>query len=304
MSSQKDSWYTARWYNTEIQKSLSVVNLDKAKSLLEEQHKFITSQISEEAEVVVQPPKKEEPVKEREEKEKAGANLAWVPWAKIKKDGLVSSTKYPKGYPEGAVIHFTAGGFRSKDNATGILQYGKSMGYGYMALDTDGTLHQWQDLRTSDSHAGVSSWVINGEKVDGVSSRLVGIEICNPGRLELYQGNYYAWFDLTKDKAGKIISARNPIKPKECRISTQNNDNILAGAYLPFTKEQESELIRLMLWLKQNNPSVFSFNNVVGHDEVSGPKGIGYWRKNDPGRALSMTMTEFRNKLIGLYGTA
>lgn len=310
----KEKLYTARWYNAEIAKVLRVLNIDKAMSLLAEQREVITDLIEDrdesvpstpvEVEFPKDPPKPVDTTnKERDEDFKTGANLAWVPWAK-RTGTLVSNTRYPKGYPEGAVVHFTAGSFRGKDNATGTMQYAKQEGFGFMCLDRDGTLLQWQDLRTSDNHAGESAWVIDGQRVSGVSSRLVGIEINNPGRLELYQGKYYAWFDLTKDKEGKIIRARNPIEPKDCRIITKNNDNILAGAYLPFTKKQEDELVRLLLWLKDNNPSVFSFNNVVGHDECAGPKGIGRWRKNDPGGALSMTMTEFRKHLIKLYGRA
>lgn len=82
---------------------------------------------------------------------------------------------------------------------------------------------------------------------------------------------------------------------------TQNKDNILAGAYLPYTKEQETALIEFLLWAKANNPTVFDFDYVLGHDEVAGPKGIGRWRKNDPGGALSMTMSEFRQLLKDEY---
>jgi len=53
--------------------------------------------------------------------------------------------------------------------------------------------------------------------------------------------------------------------------------------------------------MKRNNPDVFELKCVLGHDEVAGKKGIGYNRKNDPGAALSMTMTEFRNKLDEEY---
>jgi len=314
----KEKLYTLRWYNSEMTKATAILNIDRLNALIEQQYDLLTELLNEDTAVVTVPVKPIEttkpvpsvpiapiiPDKSRPSVGDKNAKLSWVPWAKIKKDGLKPSGKYPKGYPEGLVVHFTAGNYRAKDNATGILEYGNSMGFGYMALDTDGSLHQWQSLADWDSHAGVSAWVIDGTKVDGVSSRFVGVEICNPGRLEFHEGNYYAWFDITKDKSNKVISARNPIKPKDCRIFRENKDNILAGIYLPYTKEQEAELIRLCLWLKQNNPSVFSFNNVVGHDEVAGPKGIGYWRKNDPGGALSMTMSEFRKKLIDLYGEA
>jgi hypothetical protein len=45
---------------------------------------------------------------------------------------------------------------------------------------------------------------------------------------------------------------------------------------------------------KKNNPNIFNEDYILGHDEVAGPRGIGKSRKQDPGGALSMTMTELR----------
>jgi len=53
--------------------------------------------------------------------------------------------------------------------------------------------------------------------------------------------------------------------------------------------------------MKRNNPKVFKFKFVLGHDEVAGEKGIGYNRKNDPGASLSTTMTQFRKKIEDEY---
>lgn len=226
----------------------------------------------------------------------------WYPNAVILKD-VTKSAKgtYPKGYPEGLVVHFTAGQYKhgQKDAIDSI----KSSPYFYLAMGTDGKIVQANPLSQWGYHAGESAWEIDGKKVSGVSNRFVGLEICNPGRLELINGKYYTWFDVKKDpETKKIISLKNPIEPKDVRIAKKDDDNIQAGAYLPYTKEQENGLIQFCLWLKANNPDVFNFDCVVGHDEISGKKGIGYNRKNDPGAALSMTMTQLRNLLKQQYG--
>jgi hypothetical protein len=55
------------------------------------------------------------------------------------------------------------------------------------------------------------------------------------------------------------------------------------------------------MWLKNNNPKIFDFDKVLGHHEVSGRVGLGYWRKIDPGGSLSMPMREYREYLKKLY---
>ena len=102
----------------------------------------------------------------------------------------------------------------------------------------------------------------------------------------LTSGNSWkTWFGLT-------------IPASERRTIDSNTANQQEkGTYQKYTAAQEEALFRLLRWLKSNNPEVFSNDLVLGHDEVSGPKGIGHWRKNDPGGALSMTMDELRGKL-------
>lgn len=69
-----------------------------------------------------------------------------------------------------------------------------------------------------------------------------------------------------------------------------------AGYYHKFTEEQETALIKLLNWLKQQKPEIFKYDNVVGHDEVAyGNKKWG--RKSDPGGCLSMTMVQLRERL-------
>jgi hypothetical protein len=220
-----------------------------------------------------------------------GEKKLWYPEALIRTDiRRAAQGEYPKGYPYGAIVHFTAGQYsKGLENAITAIS---SSPYFFCSIGTDGKFVQANPLNQWGYHAGESGWVIDGEKRSGVSNFLVGIEITNPGRLEVHQGKYYTYWDSAR---------KQPLDPAQVRVITQNRDNILAGAYLPYTTAQEQSLIEFLLWAKANNPGVFDFDYVLGHDEVAGPKGIGRWRKNDPGGALSMTMTEFRKLLKDEY---
>jgi len=218
---------------------------------------------------------------------------------------------YKKNYPQGAVIHYTAGRSRNnieggKNNAKTHLEMGKRSiayaekqgSYCYFLIDRSGNVHQNFPLNRWGYHAGKSAW----KGLEGsVSDELVGIEIQGAGHLSnLYnynkkqypcpEGKLAAWY--TNPKKGDLFFD----KIKEARYS-EDNDNIQKGWYHSFSKEQEKALLELLIWLKINNPYVFDFDLVLGHDEVAGPKGIGYIRKSDPGASLSMTMSEFRTKV-------
>ncbi|MGQ2965782.1 N-acetylmuramoyl-L-alanine amidase [Methylophilus sp.] len=220
-----------------------------------------------------------------------GEKKLWYPEALIRTDiRRAAKGEYPRGYPYGAIVHFTAGQYsKGLQNAIDAIS---GSNYFFCSIGTDGKFVQANPLNQWGNHAGVSAWMIAGEKRSSVSNFLVGIEITNPGRLEAHQGKYYTHWD--KDR-------KQPLDADKVRVIAQNRDNILAGAYLPYTSAQEQSLIEFLLWAKANNPEVFDFDYVLGHDEVAGPKGIGHWRKNDPGGALSMTMTEFRKLLKEEY---
>ncbi len=221
----------------------------------------------------------------------SGEKKLWYPEALVRTDiRRVAKGEYPKGYPYGAIVHFTAGQYaKGLENAISAIA---DSPYFFCSIGTDGQFVQANPLNQWGYHAGESAWTIAGEKRSGVSNFLVGIEITNPGRLEVHNGKYYTYWDT---------AFKQPLDSQKVRVIDKNRDNILAGAYLPYTKEQEDTLLEFLLWAKANNPGVFEFDYVLGHDEVSGPKGIGRWRKNDPGGALSMTMTEFRQLLKDEY---
>lgn len=206
---------------------------------------------------------------ERPSSSDSGQKLLWCPFAergpKMKVVG-----KYPKGYPEGAVVHWTSG-----SSASSSIEYGISQGYNFWMIDRHGKIYQPCSLDGWGYHAGASSWPSLGSSL---SNRLVGIEIDNCGKLEKQSdGSFKAWF-------GRKLQAES------VRISPKK-DNIAAGAYEKFTSEQEEALEHLLLWLKSNNPDVFKIENVLGHDEISPG------RKTDPGASLSVSMPEFRDKL-------
>lgn len=190
---------------------------------------------------------------------------------------------YPGGWPKGAVVHYTAG----RDGAEKTIRGGIKDGYTYWCIQRDGQLVCAHSAERWGYHAGNSAWAkIKG----GVNDDFIGIEInCagtvkpskkHPGKFETY------W--------GEILDA------SEVRYSP-GRANQAKGYYHKYTAAQEATLIKTLLWLKAQRPDWFDFDLVRGHDEVSGPRGIGYFRKVDPGAALSMTMDQFRIELAKMW---
>tara|TARA_R110000868_G_scaffold87034_6_gene243684 strand:- start:1178 stop:2005 length:828 start_codon:yes stop_codon:yes gene_type:complete len=208
---------------------------------------------------------------------------------------------YKNNWPVGAVIHFTAGrtrpapigSTRSGYPTTALGMGKKSMesaisdqAYAYLVNDQDGNIHQAHDMSTWGYHAGESSWPSLGTSL---SSKLVGIENQSAGTLsKVSEGVYKAYF--TDVKKGDKYFHEHEVRHIKTKV-----DHRQIGIYHKFTEAQEKSLIDLLMWLKHSNPSVFSFDNCLSHDEIS-PK-----RKNDIGGSLSMSMPEFRQFLKEEY---
>jgi N-acetyl-anhydromuramyl-L-alanine amidase AmpD len=183
---------------------------------------------------------------------------------------------YRKGYPEGAVVHFTAG-----RHGLSALSAGLKSNYCYFLIDRDGAIYQNFDLNRWGSHAGESRHPIDQKNYPlGVSRYFVGIEITSAGRLVRTEDGYQSWF-------------KSIIRSEDVRCVDADYHNIQKGCYEKFTDAQENSLEQLIFWLYRNNPDVFSLDQIWGHDEVCYPKG----RKNDPGAALSRSMPEYREYL-------
>jgi len=170
--------------------------------------------------------------------------------------------------PKGLIVHYTAGWSNKESNAERTLQGGKKNGYTYWSMSESGTIYMDTSAQEMGYHCGTKE-----------HKNHLGIEICNGGKLNFTTRE--TWFGY---------------RPPDDRIRFSDSiSNIERGFYMTYTPEQEKALIELCLWLKKTYSS-FSFDNVLGHDEVAPG------RKNDPGAALSMTMPEFRALLKQTYG--
>lgn len=187
--------------------------------------------------------------------------------------------RYPKGYPEGGIIHWTGGHW--DQSGKDAMAFQKKSGMCYFFIDDKGTIFQNFPLSHWGYHAGKSKWKLFGSSV---SNRAVGIEVACAGNVD---ANNKTWFKraVPSDQVRQVGS----------------ESNIQAGRYQKFNPAQEAALTKLLLALKENNPDVFDLDYVLGHDEVSGKRGLGWNRKSDPGGSLSMNMDDYRAHLKKLY---
>lgn len=198
----------------------------------------------------------------------------WYPKAQITGPQMPTQGTYPKGYPEGAVIHFTAGRCDTEADALGSLNWGMQEGYTFFVIGPTGKVYQRFPLNRWGYHAGKSHWPTLGSSV---SNRLVGIEVACAGKVD---NNGKAWF-------GQKFSA------ERLRFADKSFGSEV-GYYVKYTEQQERALQELLLWLHNNNPQVFSFDYVLAHHEISPG------RKNDCGGSLSLPMPQYRKHLRSL----
>jgi len=190
-----------------------------------------------------------------------GAQLLY-PWNDMEcKTYDNSQGKYRYGYPEGAIIHYTA----SHGSLSTEFSYARGKGFCYFIIDKAGNVAQMAPLDGWGYHAGKSSCHLG----NGVSKYLVGIEVICAGklndRLETWWGAPVASDKVRRNDQGEIFEK--------------------------FTDAQERVLNSLLVWLKANNPGVFKFSNVLGHEEVSPG------RKVDPGASFSWDLSDYRKHL-------
>lgn len=218
--------------------------------------------------------------------------LDWIPFAKKSPTKMVTRGKYAGGWPKGAVVHYTAGSDKL-GSAQPCIELGIRNGYTYLCIDVDGTLLQAHPVSEWGYHAGQSLWK---GYVGGLNDEAIGIEICSPGK-------------LTKRPDGVFVTDWGAaVAPSEVHYVTEEEWGCPTGYYKKYSAAQESTLFRTLKWLKNNDPTVdvathtegriFKYENIVGHHECAGMKGLGFWRKQDPGGSLSMPMDTLRRKLL------
>lgn len=184
---------------------------------------------------------------------------------------------YKKGFPEGVIVHFTAGWRNQKGRDA--VNFANKNGHRYFLILEDGTVVQQFCLSGYGAHAGVSKCPVT--KRTTVSQYYVGIEVCCGGRLE----------DADKDGQVDDTYFKLNVPADQMRSGKINGKwQKSSGTFEIFTPAQELALKKLCTWLCENgvNPDL-----IFGHDEIA-PE-----RKNDPSLSLSMTMDEFRNIIKG-----
>jgi len=203
---------------------------------------------------------------------------------------------YERGFPIGAVVHSTDG--RPNDGSQATRDGATEGKYAYFVIGRSGNVYQSFSLENWGMHAGPTFHPTLGHNL---STKLVGIEVVSAGILRKIDDNRYRpWYN---DKP-----TRKTPKPNDDFLATdvRFRDTVgtkqkfgyqTAGHYHPFTEAQETALIELLRWLKQERPDVFKFENVMGHDECAVEHNGTYGRKSDPGASLSVPMAEFRRNL-------
>lgn len=211
------------------------------------------------------------------------------PLAKVNVGGEMKTRgKYRKGFPEGAIVHYTAG----RDDPLGDVRSGLQNGYCYFVIAPNGEVYQNFPIDSWGYHAGVSAWPALG---GGVSQYLVGIEICCAGIVRSLDGERFRpWYNEAEflKKSSRQPDTAVDLALNQVRQVTKKRDNQKPGWYEKYTDLQEASLRTLLRWMKTTNPEVFDFNLVLGHDEVAPD------RKSDPGGALSLSMPDFRKALL------
>lgn len=218
-----------------------------------------------------------------------GLDGEYPPFANVMKQKMKERGGYPKGWPFGLMMHYTAG----HDGAEKTILGGIKNGYTYWCTERDGDLYVASKPNKWGYHAGESGWRLALKKlIGGVSDDLLGMEINAYGTVKPVKGSpgtYVTYFGLKVDQS---VVRYSP-----------GVENQGKGYYHVYTDAQILTYIKTAIWLKMKNPLVFDFDYCLGHDEAAGPSSgvMKVWRKVDPGASLPWTMPKFREGLKKFY---
>lgn len=224
-------------------------------------------------------------VDDRPSPSKPGQKLLWYPQAIIEPEGLKMPTqgKYKYGYPQGFVVHYTAGHFeKGYQSSINTLKGGIKNNYAYLLIPTTGEVLQPFPMDRWGYHCGTNKVLPGLSEGRTHNDELIGAELNNAGKLEKKGDKFYTYWGMEIDE-------------KFVRYADKKFGYVASGYYHMYTDAQEKALTDLILWMKANNPEVFHFKWVVGHDEIS-KSG-----KTDPGGSLSMPMPKYREYLEAEY---
>lgn len=186
---------------------------------------------------------------------------------------------HDNNYPRGLCVHFNAG----RLNPLNTIEGGIKNGYLYDAMGPDGVVHQPNPLTDAGYHTGGMPWKSpEGKTITPMHKYIRGVEIASAGKLDK-DGKPWFW-----------RAEKDTIPAERIREVKRGGSIRESGKYEKYTPAQEVGIINYCLWLKWNNESVFDFDWVVGHEEIS-------TSKNDPGGSLSVDMATFRKMLKERY---
>lgn len=211
---------------------------------------------------------------------------------------MVSKGRYPKGYPEGAVVHWTSGRYEG-DRHKNFINFMRRRHLGTLYIDREGKIFQDLRLHLKYWHSGLSRHPFY-PGTTAIHNRAIGIECEGAGQVKpLPSGKgFYAWWD-EDIKTGGPKKGATVIPESDVQFIQTGHNNIARGYYHKLTEKQIHALTCTLIWLYLNSPDVFDLAKVVGHDEICPG------RKSDPGGALVIggvpyTMDQYRKYVLNI----
>ncbi|AIK68254.1 amidase [Rhizobium phage vB_RleM_P10VF] len=164
------------------------------------------------------------------------------------------------------VVHYTAGGSYENDVKT-LSSSPKQVSCHLVIGRKDGEVTQVGNFDQIQWHAGASQW----KGINGLNSYSIGIELTNPG-----------WMELSADKKTAVTyyGARYDVEADNLVLSTHRALGNKTYAWLPYTEYQLQALQDIVEALKAEYPTILE---VVGHEQISPG------RKQDPGIGIILS---------------
>ena len=191
---------------------------------------------------------------------------------RLKIDGkFVDFKRSPNGggemTPRYLVIHYTAGG--SAHSSVNWMTNSKANASAHLVIDEYGGVTQLMPFNEVAWHAGESSW----DGIRGLNRHSIGIEVSNPGNLEISGEDYVTWWgDVVNPES--VVEAIHPDDP---------SGNVYG--WKRFTPEQIKAIIDIGTVLTDH----YELVETVGHDMISPG------RKKDPGPCMPDNVYGFLN---------
>ncbi|QIG69572.1 N-acetylmuramoyl-L-alanine amidase lysozyme-like protein [Rhizobium phage RHph_I46] len=164
------------------------------------------------------------------------------------------------------VVHYTAGG--DYDNDVRTLSFSSKQVSCHLVIGrTQGQIAQVGNFNQIQWHAGASQW----EGINGLNSYSIGIEMTNPG-----------WMEISADgkTAVTYYGKRYEVERDNLVIASHPALGSKRYAWLPYTQFQLQALQDIVEALKEAYPSI---KEVVGHEQISPG------RKQDPGIGIILS---------------